>query len=103
MPIVRLYLLLLAIASVGCASSAASVPVGVSAELDECTELVRGLLSDNIGTSAREEICQQRAAAAEKRADKNEWLSRWGLPLGGIGGATIATVLTVLLFNFAGR
>ena len=101
MLIVRRCLVSLVLVSTACASSAASLPI--NAELEECTELVRGLMMESIVVSAREEICSKRVAKAEERASVNEWLARWGLPIGGIGGATLAAVVTGLIFNFARR
>ncbi len=115
----RLCLTLLALNLAACASShAASAPssemIVASNDLHECTELVRDLVRETIdltaamdisavGDSARANICKQRIEVAEKRASQNEWLARWGLPLGGLGGATVAAVVAALLFTFVGR
>lgn len=102
----------------GCASNASLSPTSMAVieanELYECTELVRGLMLANtdlesagdianIREIAGDKICKNRVDAAEKRASQNEWLARWGLPIGSLGGATIAAVVAALLFTFVGR
>lgn len=113
MRIVSLCLLALGSCSVNEAPKAASVAVGVDSELEECTEIVRGLLSHvediearstirSIDCDARAKILTKRAESAEQRASRSEWLARWGAPLGVVAGVAGGSILTALLFVILG-
>ncbi len=114
----RLFFLWLTTGFFGCASNASLSPSSMAVieknELYECTELVRGLMLANndlesagdiadVRAHATDKMCQARAAAAEKKAASNAWMATWGLPLGSLGGATVAAVVAALLFTFVGR
>ncbi len=114
MRIVSLCLLSLAI---GCArNEAASAPLAAvaSSDLDECTELVRGLLLQAEGSDAelakqrvecdaRVKILTQKLEAATAQVKQNAWLARWGLPIGAVGGGIAAAVITALVLGLNGN
>lgn len=89
-------------------ANSSSLPSSAGSELDECTGLVRGLMKDNIALEASRDSqavnasaelskCSARASAAEKMALKNEWMARFGLPLGvGITAAIMGSILATL-------
>lgn len=119
MPTGRLFslwpaLVFFACASNGRLSAPGSLMVVAGDELQECTELLRGVMLANndlesagdiadVRAAASEKICRLRVESAEARANQNEFLAKWGLPLGGLGGATVSAVIAALLFTFVGR
>lgn len=88
---------------------AASMAVAGDSELEECTELLRGLLlttetlesesaKSDARCAAKVNILNRQREAAEARASRSEWSARWGAPIGLVGGATAGALFTALLF-----
>lgn len=105
MRIERSCLILLVCVLARCASSVASAPTCSSGE---CEALLREVVIENIELQAHNsedavraryaiESAQDRAAKAEAVAKQNDWMARWGLPIGAVGTAAVWSVVMIVL------